>query len=475
MDVWLSWVWTNKVSIAGWTIAIIAFVLVPFRRTPAEARSWLLIFFALPWFAAVAYWLIGRPYFAKGRLERIGRLPDLAMRIPAQIGNTEAVPALSSDNRAVARLAQGVGLFPTVAGNCVEMLSDYHEAYDRIIADIDSAKSHVHIEFYIFANDAVGDRILAAIERANERGVQCRVLIDALGSYRWIRAIKRRLKRCGAEVHDILPLRRRLRSSRLDLRNHRKIVIVDGRIGYTGSQNVWDPTLHSGRANRDILLRICGPAVLQLQAVFASDWYLETLEELVDGDYFPRLTQDFEHPAQIVPTGPENPETGMDLIFTQAMYNAAEQIVITTPYFIPNGALISAIKAAVLGGVKVRLITPARSDHRLVGLAQKSYYSELLAAGVEIYLFAPDFLHAKHLRVDQEVAVVGTSNMDVRSFELNAEIDFISYDADFARDVQQLEESHLAFCKRLTFGEWNRRSLWTKVLENSARLMSDLI
>ena len=474
-EAWFSWVWANKFALAAWSIAIVAFVLVPFRRPPAEARSWLLVFFAFPWLALVGYWLIGRPYFARDRRERIARLPQLLERIDAAIQVQPAEPDLSAHNRIIARVAQGIGRFPTVTGNRVEMLDDYHPAIDRIVADIDRAEHHVHLEFYIFANDKLGERILAAIERARARGVACRVLIDALGSYSSIRAIKRRLRRCGAEAHDILPFRRRLRSSRLDLRNHRKIAIMDGLIGYTGSQNMWDPTAHSRRANRDLLLRICGPAVSQLQTVFASDWYLETLEQLADTRYFPDPIPAQGHPAQIVASGPENPEVGVDLIFAQAMHNAAQDIVITTPYFIPNDALISAIKAAVLGGVRVRLITAAKSDNRLAGLAQQSYYSELLAAGLEIHLFGPDFLHAKHFRVDHEVSIVGTSNMDVRSFDLNAEIDFISYDAQFAEELRQLEERHLLYSNRLTPEKWNERSLWTKILENSARLMSDLI
>lgn len=355
------------------------------------------------------------------------------------------------------------------------MLDVYEQAVDAIIQDIDAAKHHVHLEFYIFRDDGIGRLIIEALERATRRGVKCRVLVDALGSYGSLRKLKRRLKSAGAEVHDILPLRRRLRSSRVDLRNHRKIAVIDSTLGYTGSQNIWEPTEHSCRVNKDLLLRIEGPAVSQLQAVFALDWYLETLEELVSVEFFPRADGSNGRSAQIVATGPENPEVGVDLIFAQAMYNAAEEIVITTPYFIPNDAMISAIKAATLGGVRVCLITPERSDHRLVGLAQQSYYSELMAAGLEIYLHGPEFLHAKHFRVDHEVSVVGTSNMDVRSFELNAEIDLISFDAGFAEELRQIEQQLLDSCKRLDLETWTKRSLPSKVAQNTARLMADLI
>ncbi|MGB7418278.1 MAG: cardiolipin synthase [Erythrobacter sp.] len=472
---WAVWLWTNKFVVAGWIIALVAFVLVPFRRPPAEARSWLLVFFGLPWIALVAYALIGRPYFGADRKARIEQLPALLDRIRAQIEGFGRAPELSADNIAVERLARGIGGFAATSGNSIAMLDRYEPAYDRIVADIDAARHHVHLEFYIFRDDRIGDRIIAALGRAAARGVACRVLVDALGSYESLRRLKRRLRRFGVEVHDILPLRRRLRSSRVDLRNHRKIVIVDGTVGFTGSQNIWDPTEHSRRKNKDLLLRIEGPAVSQLQAVFALDWYLETLEELVSTELFPPPDQRDGRSAQIVATGPENPAVGVDLIFAQAMYNAADVVVITTPYFIPNDAMISAIKAAMLGGVRVCLITPEQSDHRIVGLAQRSYYSELLAAGMEIYRHGPEFLHAKHFRVDQEVSIVGTSNMDVRSFELNAEIDLISFDAEFAEQLRELEQGLLACSSRLTHEDWSKRSLWSKVAENTARLMADLI
>ncbi|MGB3546170.1 MAG: cardiolipin synthase, partial [Saprospiraceae bacterium] len=475
LPTWASWLWANKFVVMGWIIALVAFVIVPFRRPPAEARSWLLIFFGLPWVALVIYSLIGRPYFSADRKALIEKLPVLFDRIRTRIERVGDSPQLSADNRAVERLAKGIGGFSATSGNRIELLDNYEAAYEAIVADIEAAKHHVHLEFYIFRDDRIGNLIIGAMERARARGVACRVLVDALGSYGSIRTLKRRLRSAGVEVHDILPLRRRLRSSRVDLRNHRKIAIIDGKVGYTGSQNIWNPIEHSRRANRDLLLRIEGPAVLQLQAVFALDWFLETLEELVSVELFPTPVQMEGRSAQIVATGPDNPEVGVDLIFAQAMYNAADQIVIATPYFIPNDALISAIKAATLGGVQVCLITPERSDHRVVGLAQQSYYSDLLAAGLEIYCHGPEFLHAKHFRVDHEVSIVGTSNMDVRSFELNAEIDLITFDATFAEELRQIEQKLLRSSKRLTLDEWSKRSLWSKVSQNTARLLADLI
>ncbi len=316
---------------------------------------------------------------------------------------------------------------------------------------------------------------MSALESASGRGVSCRVLVDGLGSYGSVYQIKRRLRKAGVEVHDVLPLRRRWNSSRLDLRNHRKIAVIDGRIGYTGSQNIWDPTERSRRSNQELMVRLTGPIVGQLQTIFVADWYLETLEELADLELFPKLAPKSDQAMQILASGPDFPDGGVDLVFAQAMYNAESQIVIVTPYFIPNDAVLTAIKSAVIGGVQVRLILAKKSDHVMVGLAQRSYYSELLSVGAEIHLYGPDFLHAKHFRVDREVSMIGSSNMDLRSFELNAEIDLIFYGEQIAKELRSLEELYLSHSERLDLDDWKRRSLASKVMENSARLLSDLI
>lgn len=477
IDGWLGWIWANKVVLLGWTIALVAFVLIPFRRPPAEARSWLLVFFALPWLALVIYAIVGRPTLPTERTRRLRALPRLFEKIAAHAGtdNVRFEPELSTDNLSVARLARGLGQFDPVNGNRIEAISDYEEAFDRIIEDIATAKSHVHLEFYIFANDRAGKRIMSALEESQSRGVRCRVLIDALGSMGSNGAIKRRLRPQGIEVHDILPFRRRWGGSRVDLRNHRKIAVIDGRIGYTGSQNLWDPSIQSSRPNRDILVRLSGPIVVQLQAVFVADWFLETLEELMNEELFPPPSEANGMAAQIIASGPDYPKGGVDLIFAQAMHNAADEIVITSPYFIPNEAIISAIKAAIFGGVRVSLITSRKSDHLIAGLAQRSYYRELLEFGMTIYLCGPEFLHAKHFRVDREITIIGSSNMDVRSFELNAEVDLICYDASFAGTLREIETDYRKRSEELVLNEWVKRPLIAKVLENSARLMSELI
>ena len=262
----------------------------------------------------------------------------------------------------------------------------------------------------------------------------------------------------------------------MDLRNHRKIVVVDGRVGYTGSQNIWAPEDHGRQANRELAVRVTGPLVVQLQAIFVCDWYLETLEQLVEEAMFPPLEPgEAGLAAQMIATGPDNPVGGMDLIVAQAMHNASEEIVIVTPYFVPNDSLLTAIRGAVLRGVRVRLITAAKCDQYLAGLAQRSYYEEILSLGAEIHLFGPEFLHAKHSRVDHEVSILGSSNMDMRSFELNAEIDLLCYDHAFAEDLQQVENRYLEQSTPVSFAEWKHRPLMHKVLENTARMLSELI
>jgi len=477
LEIMFAWVLGNWFTVLGWAIALIAFVVVPFRRSAAEARSWLLIFLAVPWVAVVIYWLIGRPHYSAERKARFDKIPSLIEKASdlSTLNLNQLAPRLGEDNTAIANLVRGIGPFSPVDGNKTETLSDYNATYDRIVADIDSASDHVHLEFYMFSNDSVGDRIMSALERARTRGVACRILIDALGSFGSISKIKRRMRRAGVEVCDLLPVHRRWNNSRLDLRNHRKIVVIDGHVGYTGSQNIWEPSDHSCRRNQDLMVRLTGPVVAQLQALFVVDWYLETQEELLGHGLFPPLSLAGGDPAQILASGPDFPHGGVDLVFVQAMYNASREIVIVTPYFIPNDALLAAMKSAVIAGVRVRFITPRKSDHVMVGLAQRSYYAELLSVGVEIYQYGPEFLHAKHFRVDREIAVIGSSNMDLRSFELNAEVDFVCYSATTAAQLETLEEQYLMKSIKLNAEEWEARPLALKVLENSARLVSDLI
>lgn len=473
----LAFVSVHALTIISWIIRLGAFVVVPFRRSAAEARTWLLGFFIAPIPTLIIYLAIGRPEHSKKRKALFAKLPKMIGNIAkrANINPDQLRSDLPEKYLATASLIEGVSQIPPVGGNAVELLPDYDDAITRIIADIDDAKHHVHLAFYIFAYDGTGKKIIAALERAGQRGVVCRVLIDAMGSHRSARKVEKKLKKVGIDVHRILPLMRRMNSSRIDLRNHRKIVVVDGNTGYTGSQNIVDAAINDKLSNDELLCRVQGPVVSGLQIVFLGDWYLETEEDIEDATLFSDLHSCGNVTAQVLPSGPDYEGSSVDMIFTDLIHQARDEIVLVTPYFIPNEAMVSAITTASLRGVETTLILSKESDSALVGLAQRSYYTRLLESGVAIQLYEADFLHAKHMRIDDDICVIGSSNMDVRSFELNAEVSLICYGNKTSNDLKGIENQYLCESMTVDLERWKERSLPKKILENSARMLSDLL
>ena len=463
--------------VVSWMIRLGAVVIVPFRRSAAEARTWLLIFFIVPIPALVIYLLIGRPEHSSKRKELFAKLPDILQRTVERAGlNTDFPDAgLPENSVPSANLAEALGLLPPLSGNAITLLPDYKAAIDALVADIDDAEHHVHLEFYIFANDRTGKRVMDALKRASARGVTCRVLIDAMGSMTSARAVERRLKKAGIEVHRILPLWRRWHSSRIDLRNHRKIAVIDGHTGFTGSQNLINARVTKSLSHKELMVRVTGPAASELQAVFLADWYLETESEIEDEALFSFRERKNGLVAQVLPSGPDYQTGGVDLFFAKIIHDAREDVVIVTPYFIPTDALIAAIRTAAIRGVNVRLVVSKKSDSLIVKLAQRSYYEILLEAGVDICLYQADFLHAKHMRIDDDLCVIGSSNMDLRSFELNAEVSLICYGEEAAEKLKSVENVYAKDCKSIDKERWSKRPLPVKLVENMARLLSDLL
>jgi cardiolipin synthase len=389
---------------------------------------------------------------------------------------TQHRPDLPPNFTEAAILIENLGRFPSLDGNGVGLISDYDGAIDQLIADIDRARHHVHVLVYIFADDGTGRKVIDALIRASRRGVACRVLIDALGSRPWAQSVASALAAGGVTVHLMLPvglLRRR--TIRADLRNHRKIWVIDGEIGYVGSQNIVQADFNAGVVNREMVARVIGPVVLELQAVFAADWFLETEQVLAEPGIFPQQQPQGHVIAQVLPSGPDFPEAGIEHLITALIHGAHSRVVITTPYFIPSEPLLQALETAVLRGVDVHLVLSRPIDHLLVNLAQRSYYAELLETGVKIHLYRSRLLHAKHLSIDDTVSLIGSSNVDIRSFVLNSEVSLVLFDRSITARLRQEQEHCFAASDRLDLETWNRRPLAEKAVENIARLMSPLL
>jgi cardiolipin synthase A/B len=457
-----------------WIIRIVMLFYVPQRRSPNAARAWLLLIFVEPYAGLLIYSMFGRPYLPRQRLQRQKEASRLVRETPA-VRRTPALSGLLAALQPAARLAQKLGDFPVVAGNHVELLPDYADAIDRLVRDIDDARASVHLLYYIVEPDETGWRVGQAVMRASRRGVACRVLMDGVASKPGLREMAPRLREAGAEVSALLPPG--LHGARRDLRSHRKIAILDGRVGYAGSQNLVNAYGYKGRGltYEELALRIEGPAVSQLQAIFLTDHFLETGKRLELAPLFPDSQVVGSVCAQLLPSGPTYRTENIQRVLIQLLYQARERVVVTSPYFVPDSAFVEAMEAAAQRGVAVHLVTPKQVDQSLVRLAQESFYSALLDAGVRIHLYRPRFLHAKHFSVDSDVAVIGSSNMDLRSFELNEEAMVICYDQHVTGQLAAIQERYVRDSDELTAEAWQTRSRLRGTAQQLARLVDSLL
>jgi cardiolipin synthase len=470
------WAWTF--FLGEWVIRLVMLVVVPFRRTPAAAKGWLLLVFFEPWVGLLLYLLIGRAKLSRRQREQLARLPRAMARVVGRLSDhpnvfhPEVGPALSQ----AVTLAENLGQSPILGGNSVELLTDYDGTIARLVLDIDQATNHVHLQFYIFADDGATAPVIAALGRAARRGVRCRVLADAIGSRPALCTLRPKLTALGVAIHEMMPVRLMpWRKSRPDLRNHRKIAVFDGRVGYTGSQNLVSAEFKKGLTYEDLMARVTGPVVLELQYLFAADWFLET-DEVLDGEAeFPGPEVTGDVPAQALPSGPAFPTQNNQRLFVALVHGARKRVVLTTPYFVPDEPLLQAMQTAVLRGVEVHLVVNDAVDQPVVSLAQRSYYEELLEAGVRIHSYRANFLHAKHLSIDDSVALIGTSNLDIRSFVLNAEVMLVIYDPGVAARLAAVQERYFANSRVLTLTDWQQRSFASKLAQNLARLLSPLL
>ena len=457
-----------------WIIRVIMLFYVPQRRSPNAARAWLLLIFVEPYLGLLFYSMLGRPYLPRQRRIRQQEASRFVRETPAVQG-AQAIAAGGPEPEAAARLARTLGDFPVVRGNRVELLPTYGGAVDRLVGDIDAARSTVHLLYYIVEPDETGWKVGEAVVRAARRGVACRVLMDGMASKPGLKRMAPRLREAGAEVIALLPPG--LRGTRRDLRNHRKIAVVDGQVGYAGSQNLVNAYDYKGRGltYEELVLRIEGAAVAQLQAVFLTDYFLETGRRPEFGPLFPPPQAIGSVRAQLLPSGPTYRAENNQRVFLQLLYESRARVVVTSPYFVPDAAFVEAMQAAAQRGVAVHLVTPRQADQLLVRLAQESFYDGLLEAGVRVHLYRPGFLHAKHISVDGEVTVVGSSNMDLRSFELNEEVMVLCYDRDVADRLAAEEERYFRNSDELALTVWRARPLYRSTAQQLARLVDSLL
>ncbi len=490
-DFWTSinwpWLWTISWLIIDNVIRVVALFVVPRNRRPTAGMAWLLAIFFFPLPGLLFFLLIGGNRLPK----RLRRRQEIVNQAVVEIAAREEVRfGTPSENlpqslRNAVLLGRSLGAQPMLRGNSALICIDYEESLAHIAAAIRAAERYVHVEFYILVLDDTTKDVFAAMREAKERGVEVRVLLDHISALRnpGYRRTARALDEMGADWSYMLPVRPwRGQWQRPDLRNHRKIVVVDGRVGFMGSQNLVDSSYNKpsnrrrGLRWKDLMVRVEGPTVLGLEAVFLGDWFLETGELLGDLDtseFEPHLPGGLD--CQVLPSGPGFGNENNLQVFVALLYTAERRISITSPYFVPDGAIMHALRAAIARGVYVELFVSEIGDQPMVYHAQRSYYEELLRAGVRIFMFRPPYiLHSKHFTVDDDVAVVGSSNMDQRSFNLNMEVSTVIYGESFVRELDEVTDYYRANSRELTAEEWGRQPLRSKLLDGLARLTSAL-
>ncbi|AOD13607.1 cardiolipin synthase [Xanthomonas fragariae] len=468
---WLQGTWLLALD---WVIRLAALLWIPTRTTPGAARSWLLLIGFVPVVGLPLYLLFGHPWLSRLRVERQATASQVIREQQLPLHALRWTPQADTSSAEVVRLIEREGDFMPTLGNAVELLDDYTQSLQALIAAIDAAEKRVHLLYYLMFGDAVGDAAAAALERASARGVRCRVLLDAVGAKRGLRRYRKRLQAGGVEVLAVLPggLRWR-RSGRMDLRNHRKIAVIDNQVGFVGSQNLAEAGFITGTPNRELVARVRGPVVNHLEAVFASDWFTETGQRLDVWPDAPVCVANIV--TQLLPSGPAYPfENARDAI-NAVIHLARRKVVLVTPYFMPDEALLSALRIAGVSGVDVQLILSASNNQRLAAWAQEAYFEELLRCGVKIALYRPHFLHAKHLSMDEDIALVGSINLDIRSFALNAEIGMLCYDTGVVKRLREIEQDYLANARQLDLEQWRRRPAWRRSREGIARLADALM
>ncbi|MFT4081229.1 MAG: cardiolipin synthase [Nocardioides sp.] len=467
-------------------LRLVALGIIPGNRKPSTGMAWLLLILVEPIIGFAIFGLFGRRDLGRHRLARQQEATAAIRAVVTALPMPHDESRFDPPVRTIVALNTELGALPMVEGNQMRLCPDYGELIAQLAAEIDAATSYVHVEFYITAWDDVTAPVFEAMIRATERGVRVRLLFDHLGS-RGIPGYRRmleRLRETALEWHPMLPidpLRGRFR--RPDLRNHRKLVVVDGAVAFTGSLNLTEPGYNKPKNHRagrrwvELMVRLEGPVVGAVNTVFASDWYVETGELVEIGRRRAELdpAAPARTPCQIVPSGPGYPQENNLRMFTALLYSATRRISLTSPYFVPDESLLYAVTTAAQRGVEVELFVSETSDQFMVGHAQASYYRELLEAGVRIHLYpSPAILHAKHFTIDDTVAVVGSSNMDMRSFALNYEICLMMPDVAAVRELRRVEDTYRSLCRELTLAEWNARSPLRRYVDNVMRLTAAL-
>lgn len=464
------------------TVLFIAIVIFLENRDPSKTITWLIVLAIFPIVGFIFYIIFGQSYRKRRLFRKRAFLDDEIFREmeSAHPLNKEKVAAMGDHQQLLFRLAHKLGKSPISFSTDTKVLTNGEETFDSILEAIRGAKHHIHLEYYIVRNDHIGQEFKELLIKKVKEGVEVRFLYDAVGSWLLRKRYRRQLQEAGVEMRAFFPVKLPFLNHKINYRNHRKIVVVDGNVGFIGGLNIGDEYLglkDSFGFWRDTHLKVEGEAVRTLQLIFLQDWYYMSGESLLLPEYLsPRdLGRDDFGGVQMVASGPDGEWEAIKSMFFSMIVSAKRSIWIASPYFIPDGDILSALRIAALSGIDVRLLVPNRPDKRIVFYASRSYFPELLEAGIKIYAYEKGFMHSKLIVVDGELASIGTANMDMRSFHLNFEVNAFLYRTESTNELVRDFEDDFRHSKELTLETFSKRSIVSRVVESTSRLLSPLL
>lgn len=464
------------------SVIFIGFVIFLENRHPSQTLTWLVVLGSFPLVGFIFYLLFGRNY-RKERIFRrkyfLDKQTFLSIEGEKDPRSEEKADQLGKHQHRLFSLAQKLGNSPISFDTATRILTNGGETFYYIIRELQKARHHIHMEYYIVRNDHIGEKIKDILIEKARAGVKVRFLFDAVGSWKLSKKYITDLRRAGVEVVEFGPVKLPILNSKFNFRNHRKIIVIDGNIGFVGGLNIGDEYLGLDKSFgfwRDTHLMLRGEAVRTLQLIFLQDWYYMTNSSFLTEEYLsPQPDANSHGGVQLIAGGPDNEWSIIKNIFFAMITSAEKSVWIASPYFIPDEDIFSALKIAALSGVDVRLLVPNRPDKRIVFYASRSYFPELLEVGVKIYEYERGFMHSKIIIVDHELASIGTSNMDMRSFHLNFEVNAFLYRTESTRKLVTDYLDDLKYAKQLDYETFKKRHLGYRLLESTARLLSPLL
>ncbi len=475
------WGWAYMLFLI--TAIPVALMIILEKRSPFKTAAWIMVLILVPIFGIFFFAVFGQEYrkrkmFSWKGLKGLKQLRNLATKQLRKMGQTDlkADSEIHTNENIIKLLLNNSNTLLTT-GNQLELLIDGKNTFGAIFEAIESARHHIHLEYYIFSNDKIGTQLKELLIKKRAQGVEVRIIVDDVGSWDLRKSYFNDLREKGIEIYPFLEVRFPRLTSRVNYRNHRKIIIIDGKTGFLGGINIADRYIE-GLSKlghwRDTHLQLKGDAAACLQVIFAADWYFVSKENIYGYKYFPKFTEADGIAVQVSASGPDYDWEAIAQAYFAAITNARKKVYLVTPYLMPPQALLLALKTAALSNVDVRIIIPEKSDARLSKWCSFSYVEELLEAGVRIYFYQNGFIHSKYMLVDDSFSSVGTSNFDFRSFETNFEANAFIYNRAFSKKLKAHFMDDLHNSREILLEQWEQRSTLFKIRESLAHIVSPM-